>query len=157
MKALKLLSCLVVLVGLTACAAKSGLTNKEKAAAYQAFIESEQLPELDRIAAFRLNGWAALGDKHLILYKTHNKPYLITLNRSCYDLDFAMAIKVHSDGSSLHTKFDSISVPGDIEMKCFIKTIHKISKEQKQALFDIGKDIEESTKEQAETTEQQLI
>ena len=157
MKALKLMSCLVVLFGLTACAAKSGLTNKEKAEAYQAFIESEKLTELDRITAFRLNGWASLGDKHLILYKTHTKPYLITLNRNCYDLDFATAIKVNSNGSTLQTKFDSISVPGEIEVKCFIKSIHKVSKEQKQALFDIGKEPEEVKGTNAESAESQLI
>lgn len=139
MKTLKFLISLLFVSVLSACATKGGMTNKEKAEAYQAFIISEQLPELDRITAFKLNGWASLGDKHLIIYKTHSKPYLITLNRGCYDLDFAMAIKVHSDGSTLNTKFDSISVPGEIEMKCFIKTIHKLTKEQKQALLDIGK------------------
>ena len=146
---------LCAVLGLTGCVTPNGMSNQEKNEAYQAYIESAQLPELDKISAFRFNGWASLSDKHLIIYKTHNKPYLITLNRSCYDLDFATAIKVHTKGSSLHTKFDAISVPSDIEVKCFIKSIHQLTKEQKQALFDIGKVDEEKKQAELEESKQE--
>ena len=145
---------LLALVSLvSACTSKNYLSEEEKATAYQAFIDSESLVEVKKIMGFRYNGWASLGEQHLVLYKNSHSPYLITLKRRCYDLDFTQAIKVHTTGSVLYAKYDAVSVPDGIEVKCFIDTIHELTKEQKKALFKIGKP-QDHAMQQDQTTQQ---
>lgn len=123
----------------TACAT-SAMTQKEKTDAYRQFIVTEKLEPLDKITSFKFDDWSPLGDEHLIISTSVRKMYLITLSQRCSDLRFANAIKIHNTGSSLSAKFDSISVPAVIEIKCYIKSIHRVTKEQKKALQKIGKE-----------------
>ena len=124
---------------LQGCASPYTLNKEQRKEAYAQFIETEKLAQVDKITSFRFDGWSALGDEHLIISKSMNKPYLVTLNRPCFDLEHTMAIKIHNTGSTLMAKFDSITIPDSIEVKCFIKSIHELSKEQKKSLLKIGK------------------
>ena len=120
--------------------ATSTMSLTEKTVAYNQFIEVEKLEQMDRIYTFRYDGWSSLGDQHLILSTGVNKSYLITFNHICHDLRFAQTIAIHKTGSSLMAKFDAISVPESMGIKCFIKSIYKLTKEQRKALRVIGKD-----------------
>ena len=124
---------------LIAGCATSTMSLTERTEAYNQYIESEKLEKLDKIAAFKFDGWSSLGNEHLIISTSFNKPYLITLRQKCWDLRYTSTIAVHNNGNSLLTKFDSISVPQSNGLKCFIKSIHKISTDQKKALWKIGR------------------
>ena len=129
---------------LQACTTNS-MSSKQKIEAYNQFIKSNQLEEVERIQSFKFDQWSSLGKQHLILYRRFNEPYLITLSRPCYDLDFAQAIGVSYKGSTLMANFDYITVPTEIPVKCFIQHIHKIDKDQKKQLQQIGRDSEKKS------------
>ncbi len=142
-----------LLILLSGCAT-SGMSRQEREQAYDDFIVSEKLEELKRITTFRFNGWNDLSDRHLILHVGVNRFYLITLRNDCYDLDRALNIRFNNTGSTLHSKFDSITVLSDPHMKCFIESIHEISKEQRKALVTLhrqdGEEAQDKQKEKAE-------
>ncbi len=130
-------------LALVACSSTT-MTSKEKTEAYEQFTVVEKLEQVDKIVSFKFDSWTSLGKQHLILYRRFNEPYLITLQRNCPDLDYTMQIGVNNSGSTLYAKFDYITVPeaipGALPVRCHIKTIHKLSKEQKKALVAIGKE-----------------
>jgi len=145
MLSIRIVTSTIVSLFLLGCAAKDTMTREQKLEAYNAFIKTEQLKSIDRIQSFRLQGWTALDEKHMILSKSLNKPYLITFKNNCTDLDFANAIKVVNHGGMLQAKFDYITVPNTIEVRCYIASIYELSKEQKKALIAIGKPVEEKS------------
>lgn len=154
MKTLKSSAWLVatILFVLAGCASKSTMTSQERDDAYDQFIIDNELERTDRIPAYRFEQWTALGSKHLILYRNFREPYLVTLQRDCFDLDHAFQLAVESSGGSLNAKFDYVMVPDAIPVKCFIGSIHKINNEQKKQLMAIGKPVEGgSSKEGSET------
>jgi len=138
----KLLLSVVLGILVVGCATHT-MTRLERTAAYHEFIETEKLEPLKSITSFRFQGWSSLGEEHLIISTHINRYYLITLKSRCNDLDFANAIQVNNHGSMLQAKFDSISIPNAMGIKCFIKTIHKITKEQRNSLWKIGRESEE--------------
>lgn len=128
---------------LAACATQR-MSNVERTDAYNKFIETEKLESLRSISAFRFDGWNSLGQEHLIMSTRVNRPYLITLRARCLDLRYATAIIFNNTGSTLQAGFDSISVPGSLNIRCYIKTIHKLTREQKSAITKIGRNEEEA-------------
>lgn len=123
---------------LSGCASKSTLTVEERDAAYDQFIVDNKLERTDKIPSFRFDQWSSLGRKHLILYRNFRSPYLVTLQRNCFDLEHSFQLAVESTGSTLRAKYDYVMVPDRIPIKCFIGAIHKIDNEQKQQLMAIG-------------------
>ena len=140
---------LVVLLILAGCAT-TNMSLSERSEAYDQFIVDEELEALDRITTFRFNGWASLSNEHLIVRTGVNRNYLLTLRNNCSELYYSQAIVINQTGRILQTKFDSISVPGDFPLRCFIKSIYKITPEQKKAMLAIGKDREKPVIEEAE-------
>ncbi|NNJ71962.1 MAG: hypothetical protein HKP09_02145 [Enterobacterales bacterium] len=136
---------LISLFILAGCATNS-LNLAERAEAYDAYIVEKKLEKLDRITTFRFDGWADLGEQHLIISTNVNRMYLLTFKNKCFDLHHSQAIKINQTGSVLQTKFDSIEVVDDFPMRCFIDGIYKISREQRRELIAIGRD-KESTEE----------
>ena len=128
------------------CATNATMTDDERTIAYEQFIVTEKLESIKRITSFRFYSWTPLGDQHLIISSRMNRPHLITLQRRCFDLSFNHAIIVHSDGSTLSAKFDSVSVLEPIPIKCFIKSIYPLNKEQAKAIKKIGYADEETSK-----------
>lgn len=122
-----------------ACVNKYNLTKQERALAYNDFVETQQLEKVDRVRSFRFQGWTPLGDQHLIVNVSLNRPYLITLRHKCTNLDFNQTIKINNHSNMLQAKFDSITVLDGVKNNCYIDTIHKLNKEQKKALLAIGK------------------
>ena len=133
------LSLVLVLIAWLAGCATTGMTHAERTDAYNQFIISEKLEELKSITAFRFDGWGSLGQEHLIISTSFNKPYLIKLRSRCFDLKTAMVIGIDNTGSSLQAGFDAIIVPKTSKQKCYIKSIYKLTKEQQKAILKIGR------------------
>ena len=123
-----------------ASCASTGLSDKEKTLAYEKFIETEKLERTGSINAFKLNGWRYLNRDYLVLFSSFRKPYLIEIAGMCYELDFSHTIGIHRSGTRLSEKFDSIFVPDYPHQKCFIKSIHKLTREQADQLSAIGRE-----------------
>ena len=130
-----ILAAMVLFVG---CSSQSfDLT--QRAQAYDAFVVEQSLIQVDKIHSFQFEQWTGLGKQHLILYRRFNEPYLIALNKPCFDLNHASVISVNYHHNTLLAKFDSITVPNEIPVKCYIKSIHPLTKAQKKAILAIGK------------------
>jgi len=140
-------SMIIISAWIVGCAS-TGMTHSERTDAYNAYITSEKLEPLRQITAFKFDSWSSLGQSHLIIKTTFNKPYLITLKTRCYDLPMAMNIGIDNTGSTLHAGFDAIVAPGNIPQKCYIDSIYKITKDQKQALLNIGDADKEEKKQE---------
>lgn len=148
MKTLALLSA-VMLVTLVGCAGSPTMSYQEKNAAYEQFISSNKLESLKRINTFRLYSWSSLTNDYLILSTSPRKKYLIEVMGYCPDLGFAQTIRINQSMSSqLSARFDSISVidgdAGSAQIKCHIKTIHKIDKAQAKQINAIGEPVDEN-------------
>jgi len=131
---------LAVLVLLTGCASNQSLSYQERDEAYVAFIEKQALISQDKIRTFTFNGWRALSNNYLIISTSPSKKYLIEVNGFCSNLYHAQAIVVNQGmSSSLVTRFDSISVPESLGIKCFIKSIYKVTKVQVKEISALGK------------------
>ena len=130
---------MIATILLTACAT-TRISNAEREKLYQNFVTEQKLENLDRIHVFRFYGWRELDNKHLILSTSVNKFYFITLRSVCIDLTFSYLIGINNTSSSLMAKFDSIFVPKFPEQKCFIKSIHKLTRAQADEMRKIGKE-----------------
>lgn len=139
MKLLKSTLLIALAVVMTACASRYTLSDAERTAAYGEFIKSQPLTEVKNIRSFRLTGWRALGEEYLILNTGVKRPYLLKLKSKCFNLDYGQAIKINQSGSVLQANFDSISVLGEMQMKCYIHRIYKLNEEQKKQLIAIGR------------------
>lgn len=135
---------------LAACASTITMSNDDRTKAYAEYIVTEKLESMNRITSFRYNGFSSLSDENIILSTGVNRYYLITFRSRCFNLRQANIIEVHNSGSSLQTKFDSVSVlqQTGISTKCFIEQIHKLTVEQKKAVLKIGKKIEEDEEDE---------
>ncbi|MGV6851495.1 MAG: DUF6491 family protein [bacterium] len=122
---------------LMSCAANKQNESAQKQV-YENYIRQHELKEIDTIQAFYYSGWSSLDDSHLIVTTRLNKSYLLSLNTFCDGLDFAATIKVNQSNSSrLSSRFDSISVPGNINPRCTIDRIYELSKEQRKELTSL--------------------
>ncbi|PCJ51152.1 MAG: hypothetical protein COA74_01460 [Gammaproteobacteria bacterium] len=134
---------------MASCASSITMSSDEKTKAYANYAVDKNLESMQKITSFRFDGFSSLSDENIIIRTTFNRPYLITLRDRCVNLSFANVIKVNNTGSSLHVNFDSISVPENMNMnmnmspKCFIKEIHKLTKEQQKEILKIGRETEE--------------
>jgi len=146
MKMKHLLLAIFISIILSACTT-SKMTDGERTLAYEQFIETNKLNSIKSITSFNFYSWTPLGDQHLIISSRFKKPYLIKLQRSCFDLSFAHTIVIHQHGSSLHAKFDAISVMEPISVKCFIKSIYPLNKDQVKAVTQIGYEDEKPNEE----------
>jgi hypothetical protein len=127
---------LFIVVILSSCASY-GLTDAERTVLYQNYISENKLEELKSITTFRFDGWRELGKEHLIIFTSFKKPYLITLKSRCIDLRFSHTIGINKTSNSLRAKFDSIFVTSFPEQKCFIKTIHRLTREQVDQMSEL--------------------
>lgn len=88
----------------------------------------------------RIDGWTPLGDSALAVWTKPNQAYLLELQGSCPDLDFAQAISVSNQMGRVHQRFDKVTVLGQqsIKMPCFIGRILPLDvKAIKQAQQDM--------------------
>lgn len=110
--------------------ATTGTDIEGSVSVYEEYIKSKQLEEVAKITSFSFHDWRGLDDKHLIISTSFSKPYLITLKRTCRDLSSAHAIGINNKGSTLSAGFDAIYTLKPPKEMCFIKSIHKLTREQ---------------------------
>lgn len=144
----------LILLFITSGCSTTGMSSQEKTAAYLNFIETEQLESIDKIRSFRFSGWQSLNDRYLIITASPKRKYLINIGAHCSDLKFSQAIIVNQSSSSLlSTRFDSISMLDTPQIKCFIKNIYPITKEQSKTLSNIGKPVMQEAEEKQKSKE----
>lgn len=128
---------------LLACSSNR-LTGEEWDVKVNESVNQWQLESVKRVNTFRLDSWASLGEKHLILRTSPSKPYLVELDARCPQLDFARALMLDQTMStSLDAGFDSVFTPQEPHFKCRIKTIYPLSREQDKALLALDKQAQE--------------
>lgn len=143
----KWLASLFTALILAGCASNR-LSHAERNALYEKFVAEEKLEELSRITAFRLDGWRYLSNDYIIVSTGFNRPYLLKISGPCNELAFSHTLGINRDGSSLNAKFDSVFVPEYPMIKCFIRSIHKLTRDQADQLSAMGKKQEEHSESQ---------
>ncbi|QYK05209.1 DUF6491 family protein [Shewanella zhangzhouensis] len=107
-------------------------------------ISQWQLESVKKVNTFRLDSWASLGEKHLILRTSPGKPYLVELDARCPQLHFARALMLdQAMSTSLDAGFDSVFTAQEPHIKCRIKTIYPLNREQDKALLALDKQVAE--------------
>lgn len=122
----RFLSAAVAMLLLGACASDRGMHELERLALYRAHAG-------EPVASFRyfgsLNGWTPLGDSALAVWTRPSQAYLLTLNGTCTDLDFAPAITITHQFSTVYARFDKV-VPlnhgSNIPIPCYIQEIRPL-------------------------------
>lgn len=148
MKTKQLLIMTLAALFASACSTNNYVMNKEqRAQAYEQFKQQEQLVQVDNIRSFNMHTWSALGDNHLILSASPSRPYLITLQNKCSNLDYIQGILIKKRGPMLNAKFDYIKTVDTVSSNCYIETIHKLNKDQEKSLLAIGRKDEKTTNE----------
>ena len=79
---------------------------QEKLALYRAHAQ----PPVDRFRYLgrRLDGWEALGDAALAIWTRPNEAYLLELDGSCSDLEFAQGVGLTWQGDTVYARFDKV-------------------------------------------------
>ena len=122
------------------------MSMQDKNLKYNDYITQQQLKSLKKIKTFKLHSWQSLTNDYLIVSTSPKDKYLVEVNGHCPELRFAHGIIVNRTiGSILSTKFDSISVISSPQMKCYIKSIHQLTKEQATEIVAIGKTPEKNS------------
>ncbi len=95
------------------------------------------LESVDRLSLYRIKSWHALDNQSLIIRATPSVSYLVILRRPVFDLRFAHSIAFTSNGSWVHTRFDTIRVIDRfaVNMPVSIARIYKLEgKDQRKAV-----------------------
>ncbi len=110
---------------LSACASGARLGDEARLQLYRVHAGAP-------VASFRyfgrLNGWTPLGDSALVVWTRPKQAYLLDLNGSCPDLDFARAITLTHQSSTVYARFDKV-IPlgrGHMTMPCHIREIRPL-------------------------------
>lgn len=124
---MKRLLIVVLLLLAGACATDAGLRESQRLALYSAHAGAP-LPNFRFFG--RLDGWTPLGDSALAVWTRPNQAYLLELNGRCPDLEFASAITLSSQLSSVYARFDKVlplgPAPGVSPMPCYIRQIRPL-------------------------------
>jgi hypothetical protein len=115
-------------------------SKKTRESIYSNYLSENKIASINKIRTFRFQGWTSLDYKHLILSSSQKKSFLITLDFYCNELLQTPNILLdQTNNSNLLAKFDSIIVPNNQQSKCRIKSIHPITKNQKNELIALRK------------------
>jgi hypothetical protein len=105
---------------------------------YDKFIDENNLTLEEEINTFKFQGWNSLDNYHIILSSYQHKFYLITLSNYCNDINISPNIIIdQSINNKLDSNFDSIIVPSQYNIKCKIRTIHSLNRQQKNDLLSL--------------------
>lgn len=127
---------IIVLAGCASAPSQSGV----KQATFDDYVSTHQLQSLEKITAFKFQGWRSLDSEHLIITTSPKRPYLIALQSRCSKLKHARGIAINSNGTNtLQAGFDSITVPKFPGHKCIIKSIYRLTNEQADEVSQLAK------------------
>ena len=121
------------------CASKMSMTDKNTA--YENFVSSNNLQDVNKITSFHFTGWSSLSDDYLILTTNFRKDYLLKMQGGCVGLNFAQRIRLNQFSDSTFDKLgDSISFKDSVPMRCRVAAIYPITQDQSKAIKQIGKE-----------------
>jgi hypothetical protein len=101
---MKSLQIALAALALSACAT-GGLSDNDKLALYRAHA----LAPVESFHYFnRIDGWTPLGDTAVAIWTRPNEAYLLEMDGSCPDLDFAEAIGVTNQMGTVYSRFDKV-------------------------------------------------
>ncbi len=121
----RLFSMFALVFALAACVTNPAQREAERRALYTAHAGAP-------VSSFRyfgsLNGWTPLGDAAIAVWTRPNQAYLLSFSGRCPDLDFASAISVSSQFSTVYAKFDKVVVlnRGTMSIPCHIREIRPL-------------------------------
>lgn len=116
---------LLATFALAACASDARLTDADRLALYRAHAG----PPVDNFQYFgRLDGWTPLGNTALAVWTRPSEVYLLELQATCTDLDFANAISVTNQFGRVYARFDKVIVLGSAvqHVPCWIREIRPV-------------------------------
>ncbi|MFC3550036.1 DUF6491 family protein [Lysobacter cavernae] len=126
----------LALFAMSACASDPRVSDADRLALYRANAGAP----VDNFQYFgSLNGWTPLGTTALAVWTRPSQAYLLELNGTCNDLDFANAITITNQFGRVYKRFDKVIVLGRgiDRIPCWIKEIRPIdTKALKQAEKD---------------------
>lgn len=118
----RLATALVVLVA-TLLGACSSAPYRERLQTRLAQYERYAGEPIDKFHFWRLESWEVLGSDKLVLRTTLRDAYLVTVEKSCPELEWADNIGVTSTLNQVSVRFDSVMVRG---WKCRIGEIRPV-------------------------------
>lgn len=122
---------------LSFCATAGGMSLAEKDKAIDSFIKSESLEDTDVISSFKYSSWRPLSDNYVMITAKHEKSYVLETQGRCLNLHDADGIQINkSSNLAFYKNSDSISAQGGV--KCYIKSIYKLSSNQQEAMKTIS-------------------
>ena len=125
-----------LLLAFAACAADPKIREADRLALYRANAGAS----VDNFQYFgRLDGWTPLGQSAVAIWTKPNEAYLLELDGTCLDLDFANAITVTDQFGRVYRRFDKVIVlsQGANQIPCWIRDIRPVDvKALKQAEKD---------------------
>ena len=113
----------------SACATSGGEIERSKSDRLLTRYEPYVGEPIDRFTAFRTDSWQPISRTQLVVWTSINDAYLLTVDNTCPELNFAQKIGVSSTGSSI-SKFDSVIVR---DQRCRIEQIQPIDVERMKA------------------------
>jgi hypothetical protein len=126
---------LMLIIG---CSSNQGLSAEEKNQAFQRYITLNNIESVNKVTTFKFRGWSSLTNKYLILSSSHKRQYLSELAGFCSEISWTHALLINrTTSSSLNARFDSISTLDEPRLKCMIKTIYPLTKQQKDEIIKI--------------------
>lgn len=135
---IKFLSAIVLVsLLLTACALTPLETPHESPPnRFDEFTTANLGDDIGKINVFTLDSWSSLDNRHLILWKTAHQPYLLTLDRHCWDLRHSEAIQLTNRTNTIHSRLDAVVVSDRnfTSLPCYISQIHALTKSQAKSM-----------------------
>ena len=135
---------LIALLG-TACATDPGARDAERLSLYRDNA-GEPVPSFRYFG--RLSGWTPLGADAIAVWTRPGTAYLLEFRGSCPDIEYASAIQVTHQFSTVYARFDRVVPLGHTQptIPCYIGTIRPL---------DVGaiRDAERTRRENVDTAE----
>ena len=107
--------------------------NQTKPELVDPIIIPELAAEVDHVALFNGEDWAALNRRMVVVY-SGRKPYLLVFDNPCPGLLSTRPLVVNTTGSTLYARFDSVLT--DHGVPCRIDRMYAIQREDVQAIRD---------------------
>jgi hypothetical protein len=133
---------------LSGCATNARLHDADRLALYQQHA-GEPVPSFRYFTS--ISGWTPLGDSALAVWARPNEAYLLTLNGSCTDLQFAMGISLTHQFRTVYARFDRVVPHGSTSttmIPCPIREIRPLDIAAiKEAQREMREDVREASRE----------
>lgn len=110
---------------LAGCSSMPSMSDAEKLATYRA-AAGEPVGSFSYLG--RISGWTTVDDRTIAVWTRPREAWLLGLDGTCQDIDFAPTIGITSQGSRVYAGFDKVIVPdrGGIRLPCRIREIRPL-------------------------------